>query len=308
MIEEIKRFVLHICVVLLFAPLLPGIIAKTKAFFAGRQGQPLLQTYYDLVKLFRKGNVYSITTTWIFQAAPIVFFSSILAILLIMPIGSMRAPFAFWGDMLVFAYVFGLAKFFMIIGALDTGSSFEGMGASREATFSCFSEVVLFLDFIVLGLLAKSFVISDMIAGDIMSAWKTSGPALLLVSVSYFLVLLAENARIPVDDPDTHLELTMIHEVMILDHSGWDLAYIIYGSAVKLFIFCAFLVMMFMPSGETAVTQNVFFCAGMIMLAVLIGIVESCMARLRLNHIPQMLISAFVVTLIALLVVLTKMI
>lgn len=301
------RILVHIGVVMILAPSLPGLIAKTKAFLTGRRGPPLLQPYYDIWKLFRKGNVYSATTTWIFQAAPIISMATILVSAVFIPLGGLKAPLPFWGDVILFAYLYGLARFFMMIAALDTGSSFEGMGASREAAFSCLAEVVLFLDFIILALLSKSLVLSQMIEGNILSSWQLFGPALLLTGASYFLVLLAENARIPVDDPATHLELTMIHEVMALDHSGWDLAYISYGSAIKLFVLGGLFVNILIPfHGLSSMTQTMIFWGGMIALAVGLGVVESCMARLRLNRVPQLLISAFVLALVGLLVVLIK--
>ena len=297
----------HIIIVLALSPSLLGIIGKTKAFLTGRRGPPLLQPYYDIGKLFRKGNVYSDTTTWIFQAAPVVCMAAALVSSLLMPLGGLEAPVQFWGDIILFAYLYGLARFFMIIAALDTGSSFEGMGASREAAFSCLTEIVLFLDFIILALLSKSFVLTRMIEGNILSSWQLFGPALLLVGISYFLVLLTENARIPVDDPNTHLELTMIHEAMVLDHSGWDLAYILYGSAIKLFVLGGLFVNILIPfHGLPPMMQTIAFGGGMIVLAVGIGVVESCMARLRLNRVPQLLIGAFVLALVGLLVVLIK--
>ena len=301
------QILLHISIVMIFSPLLLGIIGKTKAFFAGRWGPPLLQPYYDIGKLFRKGNVYSTTTTWIFQAGPIVSLAAILVSSILVPMGSLKAPLPFWGDVILFAGLYALARFFMIIAALDTGSSFEGMGASREAAFSCLAEVVLFLDFIILALLSKKFVLSEMVEGNILSSWPLFGPALLLVAASYFLVLLTENARIPVDDPATHLELTMIHEVMVLDHSGWDLAYILYGSAIKLFVLGALFVNILIPFHNLSFgLQTVIFWAGMMVLALVIGIVESGMARLRLNRVSLLLTSAFVLALVGLLVVLIK--
>ena len=301
------QILLHFGVVIIASPLLLGIIGKTKAFFAGRWGPPVLQPYYDIGKLLRKGNVYSATTTWIFQAAPIVSAATVLVSSMLIPLGGFKAPFQFWGDVILFAYLYGLARFFMILAALDTGSSFEGMGASREAAFSCLTEIVLFMDFIILALLSKKFVLSEMIEGNVLSSWHLFGPALLLAGASYFLVLLAENARIPVDDPATHLELTMIHEVMVLDHSGWDLAYILYGSAIKLFVLGALFINILIPfHGLSFVMQTAIFWGGMLILAFLIGIVESCMARLRLNRIPQLLTGAFVLALFGLLVVLIK--
>ena len=290
----------HIGIVMIFSPLLLGIIGKTKAFFAGRWGPPLLQPYYDIWKLFRKGNVYSTTTTWIFQAAPVVAMAAVLVSSVLISLGGLKAPMSFWGDVVLFAYLYALARFFTILAALDTGSSFEGMGASREAAFSCLTEVVLFLNLMILALISKSFVLSQMIEGGTLA-----GPALFLAGTSYFLVLLAENARIPVDDPATHLELTMVHEVMVLDHSGWDLAYILYGSAVKLFVLGGLLVGIFIPSdGLSPLAQTAMFLGGMVLLALVIGVVESCMARLRLNRVPQLLVGAFVLALVGLLVVL----
>lgn len=301
------RILLHISLVLVLSPLLFGIIGKTKAILTGRCGAPLLQPYYDLAKLFRKGNVYSSTATWIFQAAPIVSLSTAIFSSLLIPLGSLEAPLQFRGDIILFAYLYGLARFFMIIAALDTGSSFEGMGASREAALSCLTEVVLFMDFIILALVSKKFVLSEMIKGDILSSWQLFGPVFILFGVSYFLVLLSENCRIPVDDPATHLELTMIHEVMVLDHSGWDLAYISYASAIKLFVLGGLLVNVLIPAGGLpSVGLAAMFLGGMVLLAIVIGVVESCMARLRLNRLPQLLIGAFVLALVGLLVVLIK--
>lgn len=297
----------HISMVLVLSPLLLGIIGKTKAFFAGRWGPPLLQAYYDIWKLFRKGNVYSAATTWIFQAAPIVGMAVVLVSAVLMPLGGLKAPISFWGDILLFAYLYGLARFLIVLAAWDTGSSFEGMGASREALFSCLAEVVLFLDLIILALLSGKLVLAQMLEGDISLSWHLAGPAFLLMGASYFMVLLAENARIPVDDPATHLELTMVHEVMVLDHSGWDLAYILYGSAIKLFVLGGLLVNILVPAhGLSPLAQTGAFFGGMVVLALGIGVVESCMARLRLNRIPLLLIGAFVLALIGMLVVLIK--
>lgn len=297
----------HLAVILVFSPFLLGVIGKTKAFFAGRWGPPVLQPYYDIVKLSRKGCVYSVTTTWIFRAAPMIAMAAILAAGILVPLGGLRAPIQFWGDVILFAYLLGLARFFMILAALDTGSSFEGMGASREATFSCLSEMTLFLDFTVLALLSKSLSLSQMLGGDAAFPWRALGAPLLLVVISFFLILLAENSRIPVDDPATHLELTMIHEGMVLDHSAVDLAYILYGGAAKLFILGSFLVPMMIPvkTQNTFIDMGLFLC-GMTGLAVFIGVVESTTARLRLNRVPYLLISAFILAVFGLIVALMR--
>ncbi|MBF0522178.1 MAG: NADH-quinone oxidoreductase subunit H [Candidatus Omnitrophica bacterium] len=280
--------------VLLFSPFFLGVITRVKAFFGGRVGPSVFQPYFDLAKLFQKKCVYSHTTTWIFRAAPIVVFASVLAVSLMIPFGAFKAPVRFSGDIFLVAYLFGLARFFMIVAALDTGSSFEGMGASREAFFSCLSELTIFMNFVTLVLVAHQISLSGMIGAEIPLSWKLMGPTLLLVVSSFFIVILAENCRIPVDDPSTHLELTMIHEVMILDHSGVDLAYMLYGAAAKLFLFGGILVPILLPihTGH-GLMDTLIFVVGMLGIAIFIGLVESGMARLRLNRVTNLLLIAF---------------
>lgn len=296
----------HLMLVLLLSPLLLGIVGKTKACFAGRWGPPLLQTWHDIFKLFGKGAVYSPTTSWVFRLTPVIVFAGALVSCLLVPLGDTTAPLHFWGDVIFWVYLYALMRFFLIIGALDTGSSFEGMGASREAVFSCLAEIVLFMDLILLAAISRSLVLSRMLSRDALGSWQSVGPVLLLVIASYFLVLLVENSRIPVDDPATHLELTMIHEVMVLDHSGWDLGYILYGSAVKLFVMGSLLVTLFIPPHLPAAAHLMFFLAGMAAIGVLLGVVESTMARLRLSRVPQLLIGAFVLALLGFVVLVLK--
>ncbi|MBF0485110.1 MAG: NADH-quinone oxidoreductase subunit H [Candidatus Omnitrophica bacterium] len=284
----------HWLIVLLLAPFFIGVIAKVKAFFSGKVGPSVFQPFFDLIKLFNKGAVYSKTTTWIFRAAPMVLLASVLILSLEIPLGVFKAPVQFSGDIFFLAYLLALARFFMIAAALDTGFSMEGMGASREAFFSCLSELALFMNFITLALLAHSLSLSHMIGADIPMSWSHVGPALLLIVASFFIVLLTENYRIPIDDPDTHLELTMIHEVMVLDHSGVDLAYVSYASAIKFLIFSGILVPIIIPfrTGDL-VMDMLIFLGGMLGLAVCVGIVESSMARLRLNRVRNFLLIAF---------------
>ena len=298
----------HGLLVLVLAPLFVGVIARVKARFAGRTGPSLLQPFFDLRRLFFKNSVYSRTTTWVFRAAPLVVFAAMLALSLLVPLGISRAPAAFTGDILWLAAMLGLARFFMITAALDTGFSMEGMGASREAFFACLGELALFMNFITLALLAHGFSLSGMIGVDAPLSWEHAGPALLLVAASLFIVLLAENCRIPVDDPDTHLELTMIHEVMILEHSGIDLAYMLYGAAVKLLLFAAILVPLVIPfrTGYPPVDMGIFL-GGVTGMAVLVGVVESVMARLRLNRVRNFLLIAFVLAFFAFIVGLWRM-
>jgi formate hydrogenlyase subunit 4 len=297
----------HWAFILLFAPLFLGVIGRVKAFFAGRRGPSVFQPYFDLMRLFRKKCVYSRTASWVFRAAPVVVLASMLAVSLMVPMGVFKAPVQFAGDILLVAYILALARFFMIAAALDTASSMEGMGASREAFFACLSELALFMNFATLALLAHSISLSGMVGAETPVSWNLLGPALLLVAGSFFVVLLAENCRIPVDDPETHLELTMVHEVMVLDHSGVDLAYMLYAAALKLFIFAAVLIPIVIPvqTGRPAVDMLIFL-AGMLGLSVLVGIVESTMARLRLNRVRNFLLIAFALAFFAFIVTLWR--
>ncbi len=283
----------HILLAIAFPPLLLGIIAKTKALFAGRRGPPLLQTYYDLSKLFQKGTVFSTTTTWVFRAGPVVgLATALLAVLLIPQVGS-EAPVSFTGDLILLVYLLGLGRFFTALAALDTGSSFEGMGAARAVTFACLAEPAFILGLLVLAKLTGSLQLATMLGGSLAPHWFTAGASLALVLLSWFIVLLVENSRIPFDDPNTHLELTMIHEVMVLDHSGPAFSMILYGAALKLFVFGAMVVRLALPvdTGQPWLDWP-FFIGGMLVVAVMIGVVESTMARLKLTHVPVLLIAA----------------
>jgi len=288
----------HVAVCLLFPPLLLGIIVKVKAFFAGRVGAPVLQPYFDLLRLFRKGSVFSRTTTWVFKAGPVVSLVAVAFATLLMPLGGHEAPLAFGGDVVLFAYLLGLGRFFTIAAALDTGSAFEGMGAAREATFSALAEPGLFLGLMVLVRKVGVASLSALLGTDaVQRAWSETGGALVLVAVSFFVVLLVENSRIPVDDPNTHLELTMIHEVMVLDHSGPGFGAILYGASLKLFVLGALVVGVVYPfsTGNTWADWGLFLVA-MAALAVGVGIVESIMARLRLLHVPRLLVAASILS------------
>lgn len=280
---------INIILGLLLAPLLLGIINKTKASFAGRTGQPLLQAYYDIIKQLQKGAVYSKTTSWIFRAGPVVGLSAILVALAIVPLGGIAAPLAFSGDLLLLAYILGVMRFFTVIAALDTGSSFEGMGASREVLFSALAEPAF-----LIGLAAIARETGFMSLSQMLPAAHFFSPEVVLVVVSLFVVFLCENARIPFDDPNTHLELTMIHEVMVLDHSGPDFAFILYSSALKLWVLGLVIVGMVFPSPAGSFWLVPVFTAicGLIILAIIVGIIESSMARLRLTRIPQLLVAA----------------
>ncbi len=278
---------------LLLSPLLLGIANRVKAILAGRRGPPLLQAYFDLRKLLGKGTVYSRTTTWIFRYGPVIGLAAAGTGLLQVPFGGIAAPLGFAGDLVLFAYLLGLMRFFTILAALDTGSSFEGMGASREAQFAALAEPALFLGMASLAQRTGSFSLSEIYAQIDSLAWIKWGPSLALVSAAFLVVFLAENCRIPFDDPNTHLELTMIHEVMVLDHGGPDLAVILYGAALKLWALGALLVGVLVPVRTGFAWLDLAAAlAGMLALAAIVGVIESAMARLRLLRVPQLLVGA----------------
>lgn len=289
MIEKMVQVLL----LLVLPPLLLGVINKTKARFAGRTGPPVLQPYYDLAKLMRKGLVLSKTTTWVFLAGPAVTLAAVFLAGLLVPVGAWEAPIAFAGDLILLAYLLALARFFTTAAALDTGSPFEGMGAAREATFACLSEPALFFALLVLAQLSGSLKLTDMLHGPAGGFSAAVVAPLVLVALGLFIVMLAETCRIPVDDPNTHLELTMIHEVMVLDHSGPLLGVIHYAAAMKLFVLGAVLLHVMIPwTIGTPWLDAALFIAQMLGLAVVIGVVESVMARLQMRHVPYLLVAA----------------
>ena len=279
--------------VLLVAPALPGIATRTKSLLTGRRGAPVLQLYSDLAKLARKGVVYSRTTTLVFRIAPVVLAAAVLVAAFLLPLDGRAPIFGFTGDLVAFAGLLALGRFALVLAGLDTGSSFEGMGASREVTVAAFAEPALLLSFTVLVLVTGSLSLGGMLGTPLAMAWPTAAPSLVLAGASLFMLLLAENGRVPIDDPATHLELTMIHEVIILDHSGPDLALILYASAVKFALFGVLVVSILVPRGRyDPWVAGVILLVGLALIAVVVGVIESVMARLRMDRIPQFLVAA----------------
>ncbi len=286
-----------------FAPLLSGLINRVKAYFAGRQGRPLLQLYFDIYKLWQKKSVYPYASSWVFRLAPPVNISATLFILLFLPFGNVNPFFSFTGDFVLVAGLLALIRFSLVLGALDTGSAFEGMGAAREALFGAMAEPVFLLALVCLAYESGQASITGMFSNIPNSVWLASWPFYVLLSLTLFIIMLIENSRMPADDPNTHLELTMIHEVMILDHSAAELAMLEYASALKLWIFCQLIATLLFPTFSTELSTSgnaalqlittsvhLFSMLGVIfILAALIGIVESSMARLRMERVPQLL-------------------
>jgi formate hydrogenlyase subunit 4 len=242
----------------------------------------------------RKGMVLSTTTTWMFQAGPIIALAAVLLAALLVPLGRFDSPVHFTGDLVLFASLLALGQFFTTAAALDTGSPFEAMGAARAVTFACLTEPALFLAFLVLVKLSGSLSLTPMLHAPASTGFAALPLAsLLMIGVGLFIVLLAESSRIPVDDPNTHLELTMIHEVMVLDHSGPLLALILYGAAIRLFLFSAVVLNIIAPfKVGMALIDWPLFILEVLAAAVAIGVVESIMARLQMRHVPTLLIAA----------------
>jgi formate hydrogenlyase subunit 4 len=285
---------------LLLAPLLLGLINRTKAFVAGRRGPPLVQPYRDVVKCLRRGAVYGEVTSWLFRLGPVVNLATLLAALMILPFGGVAAVLSFPGDLIVLASLFALGRFLTVLAALDTGSSFEGMGASREVHFAALAEPALLVALAVLVRVTGALSLSEIYGAVTIATWARALPALALVAMTLVVLELVENTRIPVDDPTTHLELTMIHEVMVLDDSGPDFAYIQYAAALKLWSLGALLVGLVVPvrSGGLWLDGGAALL-GMVGLAIVIGLVESAMARYRLTRVPQFIVGAATLSVVA---------
>jgi len=265
-----------------------GIIVRTKSIASGRKGPGILQPVKDILRLFRKGAIYSNTTSIVFRIAPVIYFSSVFMACIVVPFGSKRGLVSFDGDFIFFAYILALGKFFSIISAMDTGSSFEGMGASREALFSMFAEPAFFI-------LIGSFAL---ITGhtsfyDIFTTLNLGSSITYTLGglASFVLIMIAmiENSRMPVDDPKTHLELTMIHEVMILDNSGFDLGLILYTGFLKFAMYGAIIANFFI-SGLSILVAIPAFLLIQFLFAVIAGLIESFMARFRMSHNAQYIV------------------
>lgn len=285
---------------LVLAPLLFGIVNRTKAFVAGRRGPPLLQLYWDLAKYLRRGAVYGETTSWLFRLGPVIGLATTAAAITVTPFGGIGAPAPFTGDLIVLAGLLALGRFATVLAALDTGSSFEGMGASREMHFAALAEPALLLALATLAHATDFVSLTSIYRAIDAAAWTGALPTFALTAMTLVVLLLVENTRIPVDDPTTHLELTMIHEVMVLDHSGPDLGYIHYAAALKLWIIGSLLVGLLVPVRSSDVWLDLAaMLAGMVGLALAIGMVESAMARYRLMHVPQFIVGAATLSAVA---------
>ena len=298
---------LQIIVILLIAPLLNGVIKKVKALTQKRKGAPVLQQYYDLFKLFKKRSVVSDTASWVFRVTPFIVFATALAAALFVPATTLVPVVWFPGDVIMLFSVLALGRFFMILSSLDTGSTFGGMGGSREAMITALIEPSVLVTCLTLGLYAKSTSVFTIME----SAKQAEGapllmPMFILAFLALLIIIISETSRIPVDDPATHLELTMIHEAMLLEYSGRSLALMEYGASIKQLVLITLLVNIFVPSdqwlgiaGAAAIALSLLlYFVKVVLASVLIGILESFTVKLRFFSVPNIAALAFILSFI----------
>lgn len=272
-------------IILLFLPfLMLGTIKKTKTFWAGKKGPSIFQPLYDFIRLIKKDFVISDTTSVVFKIAPIINLAGVLFAGLFVPLANGEEIINTQAGLIIFAYTLGLGKFFSLISAMDTGSSFEGMGASREACFTSIVEPAFFMTIASIMALSGNYTFESL--SNILTTAGNYGTLIIIFAVLVlFMMILIEGSRVPVDDPETHLELTMIHEVMILDNSGSDLALFSWANSIKMLLLSSLIAKMVIPSTIDGWLAMIFYILLMLVISILIGTIESGMARIRMSHI-----------------------
>ena len=307
MTEQASAVIAQIAVVLFLSPLITGVSRTLKARLQTRRGPGILQPYRDLHKLLQKGMVIPDTASWIFTATPYILFATTLLAGLLIPTISAQAPLSLFGGVLAVVYLLALGRFFLALGGLDTGSSFGGLGSSREMTISAIAEPALMLAVFTVAIGAGSTNLSAVAQAGLGQSWRFLAPSQMLAFAALFIVLIAETGRIPVDNPATHLELTMIHEAMILEYSGPYLALIEWSAAMKQLVLMTLLVNVFFPFGLSAgwwqpstLLSLLLFSAKLLLLAAVVVLVETSNAKLRIFRVPELLAVAFVLSAMAL--------
>lgn len=306
MIADILTAVAQLALVGLGAPLLIGVVRTLKARLVGRRGPRPWQPYADLRKLFGKDRVVSTTTSWIFAVTPTVLAATMLVSALIVPLVISRPPLAFAGNVIVLMYLFLLGTFFLALAGLDAGSAFGGMGASREVAVAALAEPTIIVAVFALAMRAGTINLGGIVERVGADPRVALAPGHLLAFAAFFIVMLAETGRLPVDNPATHLELTMIHEAMVLEYSGSDLALIEWAASMKLFVFMSLLANLFFPWGvptEPGVVPlavgTMVLAAKLAVLAGLLAVIETSVAKLRLFRVPELLAGSFALALLS---------
>lgn len=300
--------ILNVIFVLLISPLFVSLIKIVKAHAQKRRGPPIFQTYRNLTKLLKKETIYSANSSWIMRVTPLVNVAALLVVSLFVPILVIPQPTDIVGNVILFLYLLALAKFFMALSGLDAGSTFGGMGSSREMAISASIEPVVIVVFAALAFAFKTINLPDMFRGAL-SSTVLIDPVLILISISIFIVIIVESARVPVDNPETHLELTMIHEAMILEQSGKNLAMMELSSAMKQLLLMAVLINILVPWGLTQdfTVPSILISLGAfvlkaIVLAIIIGLFESSCAKSRLFRLPGLFVVALFLSIITLII------
>lgn len=305
MINFIIYALINLILIILLAPFYVSLIKKVKAYSQRRKGPSLWQTYYNLIKLVKKETIYSKNASWIMHLGPIINLTCILTASLFVPLVFIPTSFLGFGNIILFLYLLALAKFFVALGGLDAGSTFGGMGSSREMSISAVIEPVSIIIFAALAYVFHTLNFFEIFGKLAYAPLSELNPSLLLLVISFFIVLITESARIPIDNPETHLELTMIHEAMILEQSGKNLAFLELASAIKQLLFMAILINIFLPGG-ICLNLSLFgiffalitFVFKNILLAIFIGLFESYFAKARFFRIPNLILIAFFLSLL----------
>lgn len=297
-------FLTQLSVILLVAPLVNGVIKKVKVFTQKRTGAPIFQMYFDLAKLFKKQSVVSEVSSWIFKAAPFAVVSTAVTAALLVPVSATTAPAQLPGDFILMVSIMALGRIFLMLAAMDTGSTFGGMGSSREAMISSLIEPSILVSLFTLGLISGSTSLIQMMKASMADGFPLTHPVYIMTFLSLLVIIVAETSRIPVDDPSTHLELTMVHEAMILEYSGRQLALMEYGAAIKQLTFITLLANIFIPHEQLITITGIggiilslmIYLAKVIVISVVIAIAEVKTVKFRLFSIPNLAALAFVLS------------
>jgi formate hydrogenlyase subunit 4 len=304
--RNIAYVVIQSAVILLLAPLVSGIINKIKALTQKRKGAPIFQMYFDLFKLLRKTSVVSDVSSWIFRATPYVVFSTALAAALLVPVSAKLMPAEIPGDIIMFVSILALGRFFMMLAGLDTASTFGGMGSSREAMISSLIEPSIIVSLLTIGLISSSTSMPQIISAMESAGSPLGAPVYILIFLALLIIVIAETARIPVDDPSTHLELTMVHEAMILEYSGRQLAFMEYGSAIKQLTLITLVADIVLPLDQLIVVPGVgaivlsliVYLVKVLVLTVVIGLIEVNTVKFRIFSVPNLAALSFVLSIL----------
>lgn len=307
MLREVAIGIYQILLILVFAPLLTGIIKKTKAFFQTRKGPNIFQPYFDLYKYMQKESVVSEHTSWIFRVTPLIYFSAMLVVVAIVPVVTTDSFLAFTGDLILIVYLFALARFFLALAGLDAGSAFGGMGSSREMAVSAIAEPAFMLPLFTMAVAAGTTNLTGIVQSVVHEGAGVLTLAHFMSFVALFVVGVAETGRIPIDNPDTHLELTMIHEGMMLEYSGKDLALLSFGVSIKQVLIFTLLANIFFPWGIAStfgigalMLGTLVFIVKLLVIGLVMAVVETSLAKSRLFKVPDLILGSFIIGLLGL--------